>query len=201
MARANQTTAPGTDHGLSAAGPAPMAGLRPASVHHTSFPGPVPRPIRPPAGPPRGDLPSPIFTRTSSLASLFRRPCKGQAAPHTHRFLEQWSQVVCASDTTIKEASLSQGPCPSPPINSHLHAVASADLLALASLQKALQRPGSTSPPPPPSRMDEVRGVPTHTPTHPHRGRLASQPASPPRRPPAPGPCGPPCGPGSAGEG
>ena len=28
----------------------------------------------------------------------------------------EWSQVVCASDTTIKEASLSQGPCPRSPI-------------------------------------------------------------------------------------
>ena len=28
----------------------------------------------------------------------------------------QWSQVVCASDTTIQEAFLSQGSCPPPPI-------------------------------------------------------------------------------------
>ena len=31
-------------------------------------------------------------------------------------FLERWSQVVGASDTTVKEASLRQGPCPPTPI-------------------------------------------------------------------------------------
>ena len=47
------------------------------------------------------------------------RPAPRPAAPKPfprQGFLEQWSQVVCASDTTIKEAFLSQGSCPPTPI-------------------------------------------------------------------------------------
>ena len=69
---------------------------------------------------------SPSATASSPLPSLPRAPTpRGEGRARGGIFddeksgpqgLEQWSQVVCASGTTIKEASLSQGPCPPPPI-------------------------------------------------------------------------------------
>ena len=80
--------------------------------------GPSPLPSRPGGRPLVGH---PVWARqwggpTSSHSYRLLLEAAEAAPPLVQRFLERWSQVVCASDTTIKEAFLSQGSCPPPPI-------------------------------------------------------------------------------------
>ena len=171
-----------------------MAGLRPASVHHTSIPGPGPRPIRPPAGPPRGDLPSPIFTRSrtsSSRTSSSPLSSEGLAKARQHLTTHtQISRAMVAGSLCIRHHHLGGLPQPgSLPTVPNFPFSRGCLLARLSSegLGKAGHRQHTT----PPSRMDEVRAgphTPTHPPTHTEGDWPASQPASPPCRPPAPAP-------------
>ena len=160
-----------------------MAGLRPASVHHTSIPGPGPRPIRP-----RGAAPgrSPI-SHLHAVADLLLARLSSEGLGKALGLQLDAAPPLAHGKLLRQEPGGCQGRV------QHLlqrRGFLLRDLLGCLSefelKCKARQHLTTTT------KQDGRGARGPHTPTHPHTHTEgdwpASQPASPPRRPPAPAP-------------